>query len=87
MRVIACNSSYGKGGIGQHFAQLVEEARAREMLGRYYAPEVKTDDEKGRRVEKRRWHDWVVQYTPVRFSPGWRSFLYNEFFDRQVARR
>lgn len=87
MRVIACNSTYGRGGIGQHFAQLVEEARARGMLGRYYAPGLKADDEKGRRVEKRRWHDWVVQYTPVRFSPGWRSVLYNEFFDRQVARR
>ena len=87
MRVIACNSSYGKGGIGQHFAQLVEESRARGRLGRYYAPGLKTGDEKGRRVEKRRWHDWLVQYTPVRFSPGWRSFLYNEFFDRQVARR
>ena len=87
MRVIACNSSYGKGGIGQHFAQLVEESRARGRLRRYYAPGLKTGDEKGRRVEKRRWHDWMVQYTPVRFSPGWRSFLYNEFFDRQVAGR
>jgi Glycosyltransferase len=85
MRVIACNSAYGEGGIGQHFAQLVEEARARGMLGRYYAPGLKANDEKGRRVEKRRWHDWVVQYTPVRFSPGWRSFVYNELFDRQVA--
>jgi hypothetical protein len=42
MRVIACNSSYGKGGIGQHFAQLVEESRARGRLGRYYAPGLKT---------------------------------------------
>jgi len=87
MRVIACNAPYGKGGIGQHFAQLVEESRDCGLLDRYYAPGLKTGDDKGRRLEKRRWHDWVVQYTPVRFSPGWRSFLYNEFFDRQVARR
>lgn len=87
MRVIACDSPYGKGGIGQHFAQLVEESRDCGMLDRYYAPELKAGDEKGRRVEERRWHDWVVQYTPVRFYPGWRSFVYNEFFDRQVARR
>ena len=97
MRVIACSSAYGDGGIGQHFAQLVEESRERGQLDRYYTPAPKPGDEKGRRVEGRRvegrrvegrrWHDWVVRYTPVRFSPGWRSVLENEFFDRQVARR
>lgn len=86
MRVITCDSDYGQGGIGQHFAQLVEASRERGRLARYYTPAPKAGDEKGRRIEKKRWHDWVVQYTPVRFSPGWRSFLYNEFFDRQVAR-
>jgi len=85
MRIIACNSSYGQGGVGQHFAQLVEEARARGELARYYAPGLKADDEKGCRVDIRRWQEWLVQYTPARFSPSWRSYLYNEFFDRRVA--
>ena len=86
MRVIACNSPYGQGGVGQHFAQLVEESRAQGMLDRYYAPGLKPGgDDKGRKLEGKWWHDWVVQYTPVRFSPGWRSFLYNAFFDRQGA--
>jgi glycosyltransferase involved in cell wall biosynthesis len=85
MRIIACNSSYGQGGVGQHFAQLVEESRARGRLDCYYAPGLKPDDEKGRRVEVPRWQDWLVQYTPARFSPSWRSYLYNEFFDRRLA--
>jgi len=85
MRVIACNSSYGQGGVGQHFAQLVEESRAQGELARYYAPGLKPDDEKGRRLSIRQWQDWLVQYTPVRFSPSWRSYLYNEFFDRRLA--
>lgn len=87
MRVIACNSSYGQGGVGQHFAQLVEESRARGLLDRYYAPGLKSDDEKGHRLDLPRWQEWLVQYTPVRFSPSWRSYLYNEFFDRRVAKR
>jgi len=85
MRVIACNSSYGQGGVGQHFAQLVEESRAQGELARYYAPGLKPDDERGHRVSTRRWQDWLVRYTPVRFSPSWRSYLGNEFFDRRVA--
>jgi glycosyltransferase involved in cell wall biosynthesis len=86
MRILACNSPYGRGGVGQHFAQLVEESRAQGMLDRYFAPEPKPSDPKGRRLAPKRWHDWLVQYTPIRFSPGWRSYVCNELFDRQVAR-
>ena len=87
MRVIACNSPYGQGGVGQHFAQLVEESRSRGMLARYYAPDPKTDDDKGVCLDSPRWQEWVLQYTPVRFSPSWRSYLGSEFFDWQVASR
>jgi len=86
MRVIACNSPYGQGGLGQHFAQLVEQSRRRGLLDRYYAPGLKLEDQAGIRLEKKRWQDWVVQYTPIRFSRGWRNYLDNEFFDVQVAR-
>ncbi|HHP7237685.1 glycosyltransferase family 4 protein [Longibacter sp.] len=87
MRVIACNSSYGQGGVGQHFAQLVEMSRADDRLLRYYAPAVRSGDDAGVRLEDRRWHNWLIAYTPVRYSPGWRSFLTNELFDRHMARR
>lgn len=85
MRVLACNAPYGQGGLGQHFAQLVEQSRTRGLLDRYYAPGLKPEDQAGIRLEKKRWQDWVVQYTPIRFSRGWRNYLYNEFFDSQVA--
>ncbi len=86
MRVIACNSSYGLGGVGQHFAQLVEASRKHGMLARYYAPGLKNGDDKGNSLNTARWQDWVLKYTPVRFSPAWRSYLESEFFDRTVAK-
>jgi len=87
MRVLACNSDYGAGGVGQHFAQMVETTRDAGCLGYYYAPEVRPNDPKGRPLEAKQWQDWLIRYTPVRFSPAWRSHLINELFDRQVARR
>jgi len=87
MRVIACNSPYGQGGVGQHFAQLVEDTRSNGTLAWYYAPELKTGDEKGIRLESPRWQEWILRYTPVRFSPSWTSYLGSEFFDRRVASR
>ena len=85
MRVIACNSPYGQGGVGQHFAQLVEESRAQGLLDCYYTPEPKAGDDKGQTLVPRWWHDWLIQYTPIRYSPGWRSYLSNDLFDRQAA--
>lgn len=87
MRVIACNSAYGQGGVGQHFAQLVEESRSRGELARYYAPGQKDGDERGEHLDIARWQEWLLEYTPVRFSPSWRSYLDSEFFDRRVASR
>lgn len=87
MRVLACNSDYGAGGVGQHFAQMVEVSRSAGCLARYHAPAVRPQDPKGRTLPEKRWHDWLIRYTPVRFSPAWRSHLINELFDRQVARR
>jgi len=85
MRTLACSSPYGSGGIGQHFAQLVEETRAAGALEQYYCPAPKPDDSKGTQLQRKQWHRWIVEYTPLRFSPGWRSFVYNELFDWQLA--
>lgn len=87
MRTLACNSTYGEGGIGQHFAQLVEEARADGRLARYYAPGIAPGDEKGRRIENSTWASWLQRYTPIRFSPSWRTYVTSELFDRRLARR
>jgi glycosyltransferase involved in cell wall biosynthesis len=85
MRILTCNSPYGRGGLGQHFAQLVEESRREDMLGAYYTPTPRAADGKGVQVPRRQWHDLLVQYTPLRWSLSWQTFLYNEFFDRRVA--
>ncbi len=84
MRILACSSPYGKGGVGQHFAQLVEETRRENALAYYVAPEVKAGDARGR-VLASRLFPWLHRYTPVRFSPGWSSHLGNELFDRKMA--
>jgi glycosyltransferase involved in cell wall biosynthesis len=87
MRVLACNSAYGDGGIGQHFAQLVEESRATNQLRAYYSPTPKAGDRPGRRVTRPRWHGWLLRYTPARWTPKWRGYLNSELFDRSMARQ
>ena len=87
MRVLACNSAYGNGGIGQHFAQLVEASRTSGQLKVYCCPEPRTDDDRGIRIERPRWHRWITRYTPARYSPTWRGYLTSELFDRWMARR
>lgn len=84
MRVLSCDSPYGQGGVGQHFAQLVEESRRENLLKCYYAPEVKPGDAKGREVTIRTYG--LIKYTPLRFSPSWTSYLLNELLDRKVAK-
>lgn len=85
MRTLFCNASYGAGGIGQHFAHLVEETRCENALDRYYAPSVRGEDPHGRVVSNRTYG--LLTYTPIRFSPGWRSYVANELFDWHMARR
>lgn len=83
MRVLSCNSPYGQGGIGQHFAQLVEETRRAGRLQQYYANGIKHDDERGQEVSVRTFG--LLRYTPLRFSPAWKSYLINELYDRKIA--
>ena len=87
MRVLACNSSYGSGGIGQHFAHLVEASRASGELAAYYCNTPKPADARGAQVDRADWERWLLRYTPVRFSPQWQSYLNNELFDYRAARR
>lgn len=83
---LSVSAPYGSGGLGQHFAQLVENARSRGRLAGYFCSAPKPGDEAlGRRVRSVV-PAWVIDRTPVRLSPGWRSFLGYEGFDRAAAR-
>jgi glycosyltransferase involved in cell wall biosynthesis len=85
MRILSFNSPYGAGGIGQHAAHLVEETRAEGRLQYYFSNRPKAGDDKGRTVRISTLG--ALRYTPLRFSPSWRSHLSNELFDEAVARR
>lgn len=83
--VLACNSPYNQGGLGQHFAQLVEDARDAGQLHHYLTPAIRPDDEYGSIVPNRTFG--LLQYTPIRFSPSWRTYVVCELFDRRTARQ
>jgi glycosyltransferase involved in cell wall biosynthesis len=83
---LSCAAPYGAGGLGQHLAQVVEEARAAGQLLRYFAAAPKAGDSTGEPVA-RRWLGPVARFTPVRFSPAWKAYLGSAVFDRAVAGR
>ena len=85
MRTLFCNTFYGAGGLGQHLAQLVEDARRDGELRRYYAYGTREGDTEGVAVRRRTFG--LLKYTPIRWWPSWKSHVVNEIFDRDVARR
>lgn len=85
MRILFCNTSYGDGGIGQHFAHLVDESRQQGILDHYYALSPRPGDAKGIEIADPTYG--LLPYTPARFYPSWKSYLHNDLFDRVVARR
>jgi glycosyltransferase involved in cell wall biosynthesis len=87
MVTISCAAPFGCGGLGQHLAQLVDDARAARTLDRYFAAKVKAADPAGQEVAPPWWLPWVMRYTPVRFSQTAKGRLGAETFDRGVARR
>ena len=86
MRVIACRSAYGQGGLGQHFAQLVEESRMQNELAAYYSHTIKPGDEQiGRLIDYIKLKG-VKRYTPLRFYPSWSGYIGENIFDKKVAK-
>lgn len=83
-QVLACSTAYGDGGLGRHFAQLVEEARAAGRLGRYYAYEARDGDASGFVVASR-----PGRSLAARIGRKWWATYHkhqvNETFDRAVA--
>jgi Glycosyltransferase len=86
LKTISCNAKYGAGGLGQHLALVIEEARAQGELDCYFTARPAQDDPAGRTVELP-YLPATLRYTPVRFSPGWRSYVSFDFFDKAVAGR
>ena len=85
MRVIACRSAFAQGGLGQHFAQLVEESRASNQLTAYYSHTIKPGDEGiGRTIEYVKLRR-LKKFTPLRYYPAWVSYLGETIFDKRVA--
>jgi len=84
MRILACRTAYGQGGLGQHFAQLVEESRtAGELLG-YFAHTIKAGDESiGRTIDYVRLNR-LKKYSPLRFFPTVVTRMGEDIFDRRV---
>ncbi len=85
MTTFSCTAGYGAGGLGRHFAQLVEEARAEGELDAYYCPLPQAGDGAGRPVLSRAARP-ALTCTPIRFDPGWRAYVGAELFDRAVSR-
>lgn len=85
MRILSCQSAYGRGGVGQHFAQLVDETKHSVGLAHYYngAPHPQ-DGAQGRTVTTAPF-PWLHRWTPLRYSMSWSNHVRNECFDRRVA--
>lgn len=86
MRIIACTAPYGIGGLGQILSQLVEDARLRGDIHKYYTTQPKSGDTTGELININSLK-WLNCCTPFRFSLGWMSYFNGEMFDRAVARR
>lgn len=80
---LSCSVSYGSGGLGRHFAEMVEETRSLGKLHHYYTPGIQPHDPQGRIVTSRL--STLLPNTPIRYSPGWLCHLGGDLFDRAVA--
>jgi glycosyltransferase involved in cell wall biosynthesis len=84
MKTICCAAGYGEGGLGRHLAELVESARAEGELERYFSHAPRQNDDKGRMIDRGNL-EIFFRYTPLRFSPAWKTHLTGDRFDRKVA--
>lgn len=82
---VACLAGYGSGGLGRHLAEIVEETNQAQRLQCYYTPYPQANDRQGRSVLIPPLANWLTT-TLLRYSPGWQNHLFNELFDRAVAK-
>ncbi len=84
MKTLACKTPYGSGGMGAHFAQIIEETRAMEMLQTYLSTGIHPDDVLIGEVITQRLSSLLIKY-PLRYSTGLKHFVSAEMFDAAVA--
>jgi glycosyltransferase involved in cell wall biosynthesis len=84
-RVFSCDAPYHGGGLGKHFAQVVEAARRKGELGCYYTARKKSNDQQGHEISLEHFR-YVFKIPPLCYSLGWREFLSADLFDRGVAK-
>lgn len=84
--VVSGPAAYGSGGVGHHLRQIIEDVRTAYGLQRYFAPVTKEGDERGVTVRVPALAT-LFRCTPLRFSPGWKTYLTGDLFDRAVARQ
>jgi glycosyltransferase involved in cell wall biosynthesis len=87
VKTVACAAPYGQGGLGKHFAQLVENVRAEGLLAAYYSTAIREGDELIASAIHSHLATAIAQVPPIRFDPGQRLFVNWDRFDRAVARR
>jgi glycosyltransferase involved in cell wall biosynthesis len=85
LKTISCSAAYGGGGLGLHFKELVEDARARGELASYYTTCPQVNDAAGIVVTEPVARS-LIRWTPIRFSSSWSSFIGFDLFDRALAR-
>lgn len=84
MTTVACVAAYGSGGLGQFLEQIVEDARSRGELRRYFSRVTPEGDPTGRSVPSGGF-EVLRRFTPLRFSHSWASHVGNVLFDRAVS--
>ena len=82
---VSCTAPYGKGGLGQHLAQILDEAAEKGITYQYFCANPKAVDVSGSAVSLLL--PKLLPYSPFRYSPGWINFLSADRFDRAVARQ
>jgi glycosyltransferase involved in cell wall biosynthesis len=87
---VACSAGPGCGGLGRHFAELLDDLRWQGSLARYYStaldvtPGQAAGEGEGQLIGKGA-VERLCQWTPLRFSNGWRASLGSDAFDRRVT--
>lgn len=82
-KAVSCIATYGKGGLGRHLKEIVDEVRNEGRLTRYYTSGPVPPNHSGYQIELRV-RSWLKR-SPLRYSLAWLSYLEGEFYDRAVA--
>ncbi len=83
--VVSCNAPYGSGGLGRHFAEIIDDLRWRSLLQSYFSGAAAKGQPGEGVVLPDPMFDLMARWTPLRFSRGWLNHLHGDRHDRRVA--